>query len=56
MILCGFFITTSSLYPIDGSDVGYITFMSTFLCERFQLPVAKQRLIPKVSTVSNCYT
>ena len=56
MILCGLFITTSSLYPIDGSDVGYIAFMSMFLRERFQLPITKQRLIPKVSTVSKCYT
>ena len=47
MILCGLFITTSSLYPIDGSDVGYITFMCTFLRERFQLLVAKQWLIPQ---------
>ena len=32
---------------IDGSDVGYIAFMSTFLRERFQLPITKQRLVPQ---------
>ena len=45
MILCGLFITTSSL--LMAATVGYIAFMSTFLRERFQLPITKQRLIPQ---------
>ena len=32
---------------VDGSAVGCIAFISTFLRERFQLPITKQRLIPQ---------